>query len=118
MIEVAFAYQKTGNINNFNQTMERIENSLAKLANQDVDNVEVDRTSSAYHALRMDKDATMTALNETIRRAGNPVPLVKSWPMFEPFEGDKVFREAQNKQTERINQYRTELGLKTLKTGY
>jgi len=111
MIEVAYAYQQAGDATNHARVMQRIRRSLNKLSSQGVDNVEVDRTRSAYYGLRSDTKLALQALDATIERAGNAVPLTTSWPMLGSLKAEAEFLQVEEVQRDKINAHREELGL-------
>lgn len=114
MVEAAYAYQQAGDSTKFQRLLNRLNDSITKLDSQGVDNVEVDRTKAAYYALSGNATAAFDALNATINRAGNPLPLVTSWPMFKVIADDPAFAVAEAKLHANINTHRRELDLPPL----
>ncbi|MEE8281573.1 MAG: tetratricopeptide repeat protein, partial [Gammaproteobacteria bacterium] len=112
MAEVALAYSRTGNTVRLDDALLLMENAMANLLGQGIDNWVFMVENAKYLALAGEYDQAITQLEHAIERGFKDyAPIATSVPMFEPLREDPRFVAAEALMVEKINVEREALGL-------
>jgi TolB-like protein len=115
MAEVALAYFRTDNTVRFDDALLLVENAMASLSGQGIDNWVFMLENAKYLALAGEYDAAITQLEHAVDRGFQGyAPIAAAIPMFEPLRDDPRFVAAEAHMIEGINVERQALGLEPI----
>jgi tetratricopeptide (TPR) repeat protein len=115
MAEVALAYSRTGNTVRFDDALLLVENAMASLSEQGIDNWVFMLENAKYLTLAGEYDAAIAQLEQAVDRGFQGYsPMATSIPMFEPLSDDPRFVAAEAHMIEGINVERQALGLEPI----
>jgi TolB-like protein len=115
MAEVALAYSRTGDTVRFDDALLLVENAMANLSDQGIDNWLFMLEDAKYLALAGEYDAAITQLEHAVDRGlQGYAPIAGFIPMFEPLRDDPRFVAAEAHMVEGINVERQALGLEPI----
>jgi TolB-like protein len=113
MMDLAYAYARTGDDLKFQDAMQRIRKAHDQLAEEGVQHWLFAYREALYYALSRDTDRAIERLEQAADRGmlGLTLRLAVSAPILEPLEGDPRFEAVQARMTESLNAQRAALGL-------
>jgi TolB-like protein len=115
MAEVALAYSRAGNTVRFDDALLLVENAMASLSGQGIDNWVFMLENAKYLTLAGEYDAAIAQLEHAVDRGFQGYsPMATSIPMFEPLSDDPRFVAAEAHMIEEINVERQALGLEPI----
>jgi TolB-like protein/Tfp pilus assembly protein PilF len=117
MLEVAYAYQRTGNESRFDDAMARVRAAHDSLTAQGIRNPDFFANEAAWYALSGDRGRALDFLARTVD-GGRIFSLEISddLPWFRDFEGDPEYEAIQTRMVEHLNRERAALGLEPVST--
>ncbi len=112
MMEIAFAYSRTGNSGRFEDAMLLVDNAMSELAAQGVDNMVNMVLNATYLALAGRDDEAISHLELAVDRGfrGNPA-LDWSQPIFASLADNPRFVAMRTRLADKVNEQRAILGL-------
>ena len=112
MADLALAYSRTGDTENFANAISKVEQAMTNLSDQGSDNYVFEYENAKYLALAGEYDEAITKLEQAIGRGLQvAAPIAKDSPMFEPLQDNPRFVAAEAAMIENINNDREVLGL-------
>ena len=115
MAEIALAYSRTGNNERFDEALVLVENAVAKVSGQGIDNFVFMAEHAKYLALAGKYDEAITQLEQALDRGlMGFVPIAADMPMFEPLSDDRRFIAVEATMIDNMNIQRQVLGLEPI----
>jgi TolB-like protein/Tfp pilus assembly protein PilF len=112
MMDVALAYSRLNNDVRFNEAMSFVDEHMARLAEQGIDNVGFSWSVAVQHALEGDKDRALEALTHSVDRgASSNGPVLVKEPAFAVLADDPRFVELESRMLANLNRNREIAGL-------
>ncbi len=113
--QIAFCYQRLGNQEKFQDALSRFQAALDYQRQVGANNHWFAFAEAVYAVLASDHE---TALGKLARALGGGFTvdpqLSRTWPMFEPLDGDPQFEAIMNRMLEHLNSERAKMGLAPL----
>ncbi len=112
MLDVALAYSRVGQQEQFDDAMSRIREAHQQLESIGANNIDFFMNQASYFALAGDLVSSMENLDRaaSLGQTG-PLRLAIAWPALEPLEGDPRYEAIQLQMIEHLNTEREKLGL-------
>ncbi|MCH7854386.1 MAG: hypothetical protein IIB76_08635 [Proteobacteria bacterium] len=112
MMDIAFAYSRTGNAERFEDALLLVENAMSTLASQGVDNMVNMSQNATYLALAGREEEAITQMEEAVERGllGNPA-LDWTQPIFASMADNPRFIALRTLIADKVNEQREILGL-------
>jgi tetratricopeptide (TPR) repeat protein len=115
MLDIAYAYSRVGNVERFDEAMERSRTGMDTLAELGFDNSYLDFINAVHAALAGDHDSAINRLTTAVDRgyltAGK---FSNGWEALAALEGDPQYEALQTRVLDHVNQERAELGLEPM----
>ncbi len=112
MLEIALAYERTGNQDKFNDAIGRFRDFHEVMIEVGVSGGNYLMQGASYYALTGDFDQALAYLESVIEQGGIfTTRIAWQYPALQPLEGDPRFEVLQAKMIENLNKQRAELGL-------
>ncbi len=109
---IAFSYQRLGNVEKFDEAISRFKAALDYQRHFGADNHPFAFAEAVYAVLAGDHETALSRLARAFEGGFNVGPqLSKTWPMFEPLDGDPRYEAVVNRMVEHVNSERAKLGL-------
>ncbi|MCH8916827.1 MAG: hypothetical protein IIC52_02125 [Proteobacteria bacterium] len=112
MMDIAFAYSRTGNAERFEDALLLVENAMSTLASQGIDNMVNMAQNATYLALAGREEEAITQMEEAVERGllGNPA-LDWTQPIFASMADNPRFIALRTLIADKVNEQREILGL-------
>ena len=114
-LDIAYAYSRVGNVERFDEAMERSRTGMDTLAELGFDNSYLDFINAVHAALAGDHDSAINRLTTAVDRgyltAGK---FSNGWEALAALEGDPQYEALQTRVLDHVNQERAELGLEPM----
>ena len=112
MMDIAFAYSRTGNTERFEDALLLVENAMSTLASQGIDNMVNMSQNATYLALAGREEEAITQMEEAVERGllGNPA-LDWTQPIFASMADNPRFIALRTLIADKVNEQREILGL-------
>lgn len=115
MVELAYAYAKTGNTAKADEAITFVGKAMSDLANQRIDNFVYMQEYAKYYALVGDHDRALDWLEKSVERGLQTyAPLATSMPVFGPLVDDPRFIEIEATMVNNTNEDRVAIGLEPI----
>ena len=112
---IAFAYQRSGNEEKFQEALQRFESALNYQRQIGASNQNFAFAEAVYASLTGDQDTALRKLSTAIEGGVTWDPdLSNSWPMFEVLEGDPQFEQIMRDRLLHLNTERAKLNLEPI----
>jgi TolB-like protein len=113
--QIAFCYQRVGNQEKFQEALSRFGAALDYQHHIGANNHWFTFAEAVYAVLAGDHEAALNKLEGALEGGFTVNPqLSKTWPMFEPLNGDPRFEFIMNRMVEHLNSERAKMGLAPL----
>jgi tetratricopeptide (TPR) repeat protein len=117
MIDVAYAYQTTGDAARFGEAMGHARRVFEYHAALGADNPWYFANGAALNALAGDTERAIDYVERAVERGfSTSWRITDEWPYLKPLEGDPRYEAAQQKMRDHVNTERATLGLEPLST--
>jgi TolB-like protein/Tfp pilus assembly protein PilF len=117
LLEMAYAFQRTGDEQRFEQAMEQVRTDHDALHEQGIKVFRFSWLEAIYYALAGDRDKALDYIEQAVARGGITTGrMAWEYPAFAPLEGDPRYEAIQQKMIDNLNRQRAELGLEPVKT--
>ena len=113
MLNMAFAYSKTGNDKEFQDAMQRIRKAHDQLIGEGIQDAFFFWQEALYYSIARNNDTAIEKLGIAVEKGivGLTTRMAKGSPAFEPLEGIPRYEALQARVVENLNRQRAELGL-------
>jgi tetratricopeptide (TPR) repeat protein len=113
--QIAFCYQRLGNQEKFQEALSRFKAALDYQRRIGANNHWFAFAEAVYAVLAGDHETALSKLERALEGGFTVNPqLSKTWPMFEPLNGDPRFEFIMNRMVEHLNSERAKMGLAPL----
>jgi TolB-like protein/Flp pilus assembly protein TadD len=113
---IAFSYQRLGNVEKFEEALFRFKAALDYQRQNGANNHHFAFAEAVYAVLAFDHESALDRLSRAFENGFTVDPqLSKTWPMFEPLDGDPRFEAIMNRMVEHLNSERAKLGLEPVR---
>jgi TolB-like protein/Tfp pilus assembly protein PilF len=113
---IAFSYHRLGNVEKFDEAMSRFKAALDYQSQNGANNRPFAFAEAVYAVLVGDYETALSKLARAFEGGFSVDPqLSKTWPMFEPLEGDPRYEAIVNRMVEHVNSERAKLGLEPVR---
>jgi hypothetical protein len=117
MLELAYAFQRTGDERRFELAMEQVRKDHDALHEQGIKAIRFSWLEAIYHALAGDQDKALDYIEQAVAEGGIATSRIAwEFPAFAPLEGDPRYQAVQQKMIDNLNRQRAELGLEPVET--
>ncbi len=112
---IAFSYLRLGNVEKFEEAMSRFKSALDYQRNHGANNHPFAFAEAVFAVLASDHETTLDRLAGAFEGGFSVDPhLSRTWPMFEPLDGDPQFEAIVHAMAEHVNSERAKLGLEPI----
>jgi tetratricopeptide (TPR) repeat protein len=109
---IAFSYHRLGRLEKFDEALSRFKAALDYQRHNGANNHWFAFAEAVYAVLAGEHDTALAKLARAFEGGSNPGPqLSKTWPMFEPLEGDPRYEAIVNGMVKHVISERAKLGL-------
>jgi len=113
--QIAFCYQRLGNQEKFEEALSQFEAALDYQSLIGANNHWFAFAEAVFAVLAGDHETALSKLQQALEGGFTVNPqLSKTWPMFEPLNGDPRFEGIMNRMVEHLNSERAKMGLTPL----